>query len=481
METGFVFRRRSEVTSDFASCPRGCRGNDCEWKKVFHRKEEINNMRLKKAAAWLLAAILFAVLPAAVSAKEFASKDYTLEVPDSMFVFTPDTSSNDPGWAQAGITDSMQKLKEYGDMKVVANLISEDGSLNILLCEREGNEATQVYNFGLLEETAQQELVDSLFKSQSEKIKVENGLYDHPQVPFFMIDVNGVIETESGEERAAHERLYGTIVNGYSLIMDCYYHDGEKELGEEQIALIEDIIDSVNFTNILEKPSTLLTTKDIVTLVLTLVALVVIIAAPFIYLSVRKRRDKKHKAELTEKLSEYRKTHGGEDTVSGTMQFANSTYCSKEFIHEFSLYHTFIKNLLPIATGILLSLATVAASFWFDMDWWVKLLAGAVAVYYGYKVFTSPTNFEKVQRRVYDRGVSKNAIYTFYDEAFRVSGIQSTSVYPYFQISDIRKNKNCLYLYYGPENAYIVDRSGFSAGTDEEFIRFIEEKTGKKF
>ena len=82
--------------------------------------------------------------------------------------------------------------------------------------------------------------------------------------------------------------------------------------------------------------------------------------------------------------------------------------------------------------------------------------------------------------RVFDRGVSSTAHYAFYDDVFRVSGIQSTSVFPYFQIMDVRKHGHYLYLYYGPENAYMVDQYGFSLGEWEDFQKFIAEKTAKK-
>ena len=54
-------------------------------------------------------------------------------------------------------------------------------------------------------------------------------------------------------------------------------------------------------------------------------------------------------------------------------------------------------------------------------------------------------------------------------------------MFPYFQITDIRRHKQHLYLYYGPENAYMVDKNGFSKGSYEEFVKFLAEKTGKKF
>jgi len=187
------------------------------------------------------------------------------------------------------------------------------------------------------------------------------------------------------------------------------------------------------------------------------------------------------KAKLAAQLTEYHKTHGDNEVIQGEMLFANSTDCTKEAIHDFSMYQCYVKGLGSIVIGLFLCASALIVSFALNGEWWVKLLAVGVAVYYGYKIFNAPHVMEKTQRRVYDRGVSSTAHYAFYDEAFRVSGIQSASVFPYFQITDVRRHKQHLYLYYGPENAYMVDKNGFSKGSYEEFVKFLAEKTGKKF
>jgi len=106
----------------------------------------------------------------------------------------------------------------------------------------------------------------------------------------------------------------------------------------------------------------------------------------------------------------------------------------------------------------------------------MRLVAVGVAGYYVYKIAVTPSNLEKIQRKVYGRGPSQTAHYSFYPNAFRVSGIQSASVIPYFQITDVRRSGQYLYLYYGPENAYMVDQYGFVLGEFEDFLKFIEEK-----
>ena len=110
----------------------------------------------------------------------------------------------------------------------------------------------------------------------------------------------------------------------------------------------------------------------------------------------------------------------------------------------------------------------------------MKLAAVAVSGYYAYKLAFMPTSIEKIQRKVYGRGPSQTAHYVFYPEAFRVSGIQAASVVPYFQLTDLRRKGQYLYLYYGPDNAYMVDQYGFTQGEAEEFARFIGEKMRKQ-
>ncbi len=211
-----------------------------------------------------------------------------------------------------------------------------------------------------------------------------------------------------------------------------------------------------------------------------LVLLVLVVLVPIVYLPIKNKRDKRLKAKLAEQLTEYHKTHGDNDAVQGEMRFVNSTECTKEAIHTFSYYQAYVKNVGSLIIGALLCISAFVVSFALDSEWWIKVLAVGVVVYYGYKIFNMPHALEKIQRRVYDRGVSSTAHYVFYDEAFRVSGIQSASVFPYFQITDVRKHGHYVYLYYGPENAYMVDQNGFALGQWEDFLKFISEKTGKK-
>lgn len=431
-------------------------------------------MKLRKAAAALLAVLLITALPLSASAGEWATEEFSFTVPESLaYCFDLNTPENDPSWALAGVGDPAAKQKDYQDMSAIADFYSEDGKANILVMQKESDTSKQIYNLSTLTEEERAEFLDKLLQSKSEDITVKKEYVDVGGIPFYRVQTDG--KTDMGE---VHELVYGTIVNGYALNFDMY--SGEKEMTEEQIGLLESMVQSVTFTEIKAKPENTVSTGDLTTSLLMLGLLVVVILIPVLYFPIKSRRDKKQKALLGEKLTEYHKAHGNNDVIPGEMRFANSTDCTREAIHKFSLYQSYIKNVGSLLVGAFLSITTLVVSFVLDSDWWIKLLAVGIAGYYGYKIFNMPHTIEKIQRKVYERGTSATAHYAFYDEAFRVSGIQSASVFPYFQISDVRRNGQYVYLYYGPDNAYMIDQYGFSLGEFEDFIKFISEKTGKK-
>ena len=431
-------------------------------------------MKFRKAAAAFAAVLLFALLPLSAAAETFTGEGgLSLEVPEGMVQFGPSTPVDDPSWAMVGVGDPQQKLEDYQKMNVVADFITEDGKTSIQVMKKTSDYATSVYNLSFLNEEERQQVLSNLVQSKSEDVKIDSSYYEEGSVPFYRIQIDG--KTQTAE---AHELIYGTIVNGLVYNFDLY--GGEHEVTQEQDELLRSIVDTVTFSEILEKPETTVSAMDMAATLGLLALLVVVILVPVIYFPVKNKRDKKRKAQLAEKLTEYHKTHGNNDAIPGEMRFANSTDCTKEAIHTFSIYQSYVKNIGSLLVGAFLSIATLVVSFALETEWWIKILAVAIAAYYAYKIFSMPHTTEKIQRKVFQRGTSDTARYAFYDEAFRVSGVQSASVFPYFQISDVRRHGQYLYLYYGPDNAYLVDRYGFSLGEFEDFVKFISEKTGKK-
>lgn len=423
--------------------------------------------------AALLALVLLLALPLSAAAETFSTEDFTIEIPEGMYQFGPTTSVDDPSWALAGVADPTTKLQTYQDMHGIAELITQDGETSILIMQNQTDTTESIFSLRDLSEEDKEKFLDGTMQSKSEDILVEKYYIDVNGQPFYRLRVDG-----SSEGMEYHEVQYATIINGYSLGFDIY--GGDETVTQEQEDMLLGIVESITFSEILEKPETTVTLQDYVVVAAVLVLLVMVILVPVVYVPIRNRKEKRLKAKLAEQLTQYHKDHGTSEKDLGELRFVNSTDCTKEAIHSFSLYQSYVKNLGSLLIGGVLCVAAFIVAFALDAEWWGKLLVVGIVVYYGYKVFSMPHTLEKIQRRVYDRGISSTAHYAFYDEGFRVSGIQSASVFPYFQIVDLRRHGHYLYLYYGPENAYMVDKFTFSLGQYEDFVKFISEKTGKK-
>lgn len=423
--------------------------------------------------AALLALVLLLALPLSAAAETFSTEDFTIEIPEGMYQFGPTTSVDDPSWALAGVADPTTKLQTYQDMHGIAELITQDGETSILIMQNQTDTTESIFSLRDLSEEDKEKFLDGTMQSKSEDILVEKYYIDVNGQPFYRLRVDG-----SSEGMEYHEVQYATIINGYSLGFDIY--GGDETVTQEQEDMLLGIVESITFSEILEKPETTVTLQDYVVVAAVLVLLVMVILVPVVYVPIRNRKEKRLKAKLAEQLTQYHKDHGTSEKDLGELRFVNSTDCTKEAIHSFSLYQSYVKNLGSLLIGGVLCVAALIVAFALDAEWWGKLLVVGIVVYYGYKVFSMPHTLEKIQRRVYDRGISSTAHYAFYDEGFRVSGIQSASVFPYFQIVDLRRHGHYLYLYYGPENAYMVDKFTFSLGQYEDFVKFISEKTGKK-
>lgn len=426
-------------------------------------------MNWKKIFAALLTAVLCAIICLPASAEEWKNEEFSFTVPEEIvYTFSPAVLQEDPSWALAGIADPSAMLKEYREMGVLTDLYTEGRKCNLKVLSKSNNTTETIFNLRDMPEEEKSQFLDKLAQAETEGVTVEKSYVDFGGQPFYRIQIDSV--TSMGE---IHELQYGTIFNGHTLTFVTY---SEKALSEEQAALLEKAASSFQILQLLEKPEP--KPLNLALMLALLVVLVVVVVAPFIYIPVRNRQEKKRKAEMAERLSAYHKAHEN-GSGYGEVRFVNETDCTREAVQTFSRYHAYGKNLASLLIGGLLCASVLALAFTFDVTWWMKLAAVAVAVYFLYRAINMGTAVEKVQQKVFGRGVSSTARYTFFDEGFRVAGIQSASVYPYFQITTVRKHGHYLYLYYSQDNAYPVDQFGFTQGEFEEFSRFISEKTAK--
>lgn len=424
---------------------------------------------MKKTISLLLSLALLLSLSVPALAETWQTDEFSIEIPDGMYRLSSDLPEDDPAWALAGVADPSSKIQDYLDMGVLVNFVSQDKETSISLMKRTSDYAVQVHNLSLLDEEQRDKVLSDLVESNNEDLTISKDWFPAGDLLFYRVRL------DMAGDNPLHELLYGTIINGYALNIDIF--GGDEPISPQQEAMMEDLVRSIRFTNITEKPlpDPINLTGTIALLILLLVSIIV----PLVYMPVKSKRDKREKARLAEQLSEYHRTHGANE-AQGEPLFTNDTDCTKEAIHSFSFFQAYVKNMGELAFGALMCLVMLSTSFFLDTEWWMKLIAAGVTVYYAYKIIAMPGAVEKVQLKVYGRGPSQTAHYIFYPEVFRVSGIQSTSVVPYFQITDLRRRGQYLYLYYGPDNAYMVDLYGFTQGEAQDFQAFIRDKAGKK-
>ena len=75
---------------------------------------------------------------------------------------------------------------------------------------------------------------------------------------------------------------------------------------------------------------------------------------------------------------------------------------------------------------------------------------------------------------------SRKATFYFYDGDLRITGLQSASMYPYFQVTKMVETKDYFYIYFGEGTSYFIKKDGFKGfekgkGADE-FRAFMNEK-----
>ena len=157
----------------------------------------------------------------------------------------------------------------------------------------------------------------------------------------------------------------------------------------------------------------------------------------------------------------------------------NDTFCSDVAVKRFCQFHSFRKNLFRNSVFLLLGVASVVMAIVYDDNWFMRLLLAALGVYMIVQPFLAMDKMTKTEIGVYKKARTRDAHYTFREEDFRISGIQSPMMYPYFQILDAYEDKDFFYLYYTDDRAYLVDKNGFTQGEAAELRKLLKERLGK--
>ena len=159
----------------------------------------------------------------------------------------------------------------------------------------------------------------------------------------------------------------------------------------------------------------------------------------------------------------------------------NTTAYNEEVAHAFVRFHFSRRRLgLMIGYGVF-ALLILAAVFLVDAEWYMKLIFFAAAVFLVVWMCLMPGKLFNNVMATFKKSRVKENEYTFREDDFRIAGIQSASVYPYFQITRAYETKNYFYLYFGEEQAYYIAKDGFTVGDADGLRELLKRKLGKNF
>lgn len=439
-------------------------------------------MKLKKLSALCLAVVLLAtcclpVLAAESAAREWKGDDFTFVLPAAIRYDMGTAEAGDPTWGMVGVTDGEDQVEENEEFAVIADLYTENGEINIKVMSRLNDATMELFDLSQMSQEELDALLPQLLQSETDGITVQRRYLEIDGQPFYYLRADGATE-QYGE---AHEITIGTIFNGHTLNFNIH---STAEFQDFPVSMLEEMVDSVRITarytleqvEEMNRPDPI-ELREYIPIFIVLGFVLLMVLAPAVVIPVRRKLNKKSRDKMAARLTAYEKEHrDNRDWDPGELRFANATECTREAIHKFSMYQALVKSWASLALGAAVCAAVLITVFVFNMVWWMKVIAVGVTVFFAYRACTIPGAVEKVQLRLHNTSNSNVAQYMFYDEAFRVSGIQPSTLYPYFRITAVRRSGQYVYLYYGPENAHILDQYGFSVGDMDSFLAFIKEK-----
>ena len=409
---------------------------------------------------------------------ELEKENMQFTLPENTVALTPDTPLSSSNWAIAGISDPATFYSKYKELSAAAHFAYIGGLRNVYLSANSSSATKAVFNLTACNGDVKEKII-----SQYHSLNDNEGVTATSDY----IDINGIdfIKTHivSNGESKSEELCYATIMNGVSYTFTILSQSGA--LQEEETKFIEDIVYSLKFTAILEAPTNELTQKDKSKLMIYLIILVVVLSSVAIYTKLKKRSFIKQKQAYVETITQFReerkKLESSPDFKETPPLFLNKTVHSDALLHKLSIFQAYRKNLLTIPGYSLCIILSLYLAIMLRKEFLFILIFGAIIVFSCAKLFFSQGKYDRTFKRMYSKFPNRNAIFTFREDNFKLSGLQSNNIFPYIQITDAYETKDTFYLYFGEELCYIVSKEGFALGTPDDFSDFLKRKLNKHF
>ncbi|MDF2906926.1 MAG: hypothetical protein K0R34_2247 [Herbinix sp.] len=421
---------------------------------------------------FLLFASLLVLIPstyAQAKIQSFQALNMEVSLPEDTIVLTSDTSNMDEAWMLAGITNATSEKKNMKEMGVKAILYDPTTKSTVRLLSKHSSDTDRIYHLSSLSEEELTSYLDSIFTSSDENTTYTIANYEHSEIPFYRL---GLYLKKDGTDYS--EVVYGTIANGYSISYDIFATNATEPLDE---SFIKELVASTHFTEFKDKAEVERQEQKAIIYLATVTG---IILAFLVTLFLLRRRTKKKqnlaKKQKSEALSIFftAQRQKEDQNIKDTPLFHNQTKYSDEVIKNFYLYdYVWRKLKLWIVTTLVLLL--MFASFYSTGSIYVCIIAVGVVAVFIYQYYSQAEKSISREIKAYKSNKSSEALYTFYEDYYTLSGIQSSSKYPYIQVTEIKEYKEYIYIYLGSEKAHYLNKNSFEHGL-EEFKNFMSER-----
>lgn len=450
---------------------------------------------MRKRIASALCAVLLALgcaVPAFAAERTtytIEEMNITLELPDDLYVFEQSDFNildPNPDLEKAGFTDPQEQLEMMQEYEIYLTAVSQDQMLSINVAKKDSTTTQSVYDLSQLTDEQFEEFLDTMRGEDDTTDEIEayevQRYDDQPERPFFTIRMKMNSE-QYGEKE---ELCYVTVVNGYSITVDGV---AEGDMTQEQSDLLREIADSVHVTQIIEQETIELNAETIFSLLFPLVLIVFLIALG-VGMRIRRGHAMKERRALADRMSEYRRAQKkleeeaaaeGRTPEEPETLFRNKTTYNEEVAHAFVQFH-FLRRKLGVMIGYaVFALFMAASAFVLDSEWYMRLILFGVGVFLVVWMCLMPGKLYNNVMATFKKAKNKENEYTFRADDFRIAGVQSASVFPYFQVTRAYESSKYFYLYFGEEQAYYIAKDGFTVGDADGFRTFLKEKLGKNF
>ena len=163
--------------------------------------------------------------------------------------------------------------------------------------------------------------------------------------------------------------------------------------------------------------------------------------------------------------------------------FKNSTQYSENLYNEFAEFHSakFSLKYDLFTIFILILLLYCLISTILNGIYFLSIIFAITLFIFGFYRFFGPIKFyekESTNTSITDTQTFK---FYFYDRYFKIRNNSDYDKLSYLKLYKVFETKNFFYLYFNKKYSFVVDKSGFTQGTPEEFSKFIKNKMWLKY